>query len=475
MKSHHRHLAACIAVVLAAVLPPAIRGQEHPYALTGALVTPKGIVDDGIIVIADGAIRAVGAGIAVPPGMPVIRSGGVIFPGLIDLHNHLMYNVFPRWQPATPVGDRYDWQAMSGYFANLSDPESAMIDRGDGCDMERYAEIKAMLGGATSVVGGYSPTTSDPHRNECDRGLARNLDAISGFYSSEVNAEPLDNEVFPFEISFARAQSIRDAMAAGKLKSLLIHVGEGKDASAAREFRMLTASGFLRPGVSVTHGVALNASNFAQMAHNGVGLIWSPRSNISLYGVTANVAAAKAAEVTMAIAPDWSPSGSNGMSEELRYAYEWNQRQHEPVFSPAEMVAMATSKPAQLAGVSDKAGALAAGYAADLVIYPRKGDSPLMALLDADPGNVELVVVGGKPMLGEPGIMKKLVRDAPLETLRVCNFTKSLNTRDDMAGESWDEVVTHLTEELKRFKLPLAELADCGDAHSPPETGPAQR
>jgi len=88
---------------------------------------------------------------------------------------------------------------------------------------------------------------------------------------------------------------------------------------------------------------------------------------------------------------------------------------------------------------------------------------------------VELVVVGGKPMLGEPGIMKKLVRDAPLETLRVCNFTKSLNTRDDMGGESWDEVVTHLTEELKRFKLPLAELADCGDAHSPPETGPAQR
>ena len=223
------------------------------------------------------------------------------------------------------------------------------------------------------------------------------------------------------------------------------------------------------------HPLTLTPGNFAQMAHNGVGLIWSPRSNISLYGVTANVAAAKAAEVTMAIAPDWSPSGSNGMSEELRYAYEWNQRQHEPVFSPAEMVAMATSKPAQLAGVSDKAGALAAGYAADLVIYPRKGDSPLMALLDADPGNVELVVVGGKPMLGEPGIMKKLVRDAPLETLRVCNFTKSLNTRDDMGGESWDEVVTHLTEELKRFKLPLAELADCGDAHSPPETGPAQR
>jgi hypothetical protein len=128
---------------------------------------------------------------------------------------------------------------------------------------------------------------------------------------------------------------------------------------------------------------------------------------------------------------------------------------------------MATSKPAQLAGISDKAGAIAAGNAADLVVYPRKGDSAWMALVDADPGSVVLVVVGGKPMLGETGIMKKLVRDAPLESLHVCNFTRSLNTREEMGGESWSEVVTHLAEELKRFKLSLAELADCGNAHTP--------
>lgn len=464
MNSRDRLSAACVALMLAIIFLSPLRAQQHPYALSGTLITPSGIVDDGIILVADGVIRAVGPGIAVPPGTPLIHTDGVIFPGLIDLHNHLVYNVFPRWVPSSPSGDRYDWQAMTGYFANLSDPESAMIDRGDGCDMERYAEIKALLGGATSVVGSYSPTASDPHRNDCDRGLARNLDAISGFYSQDLNAEPLDYEVFPFEISFARAQSIRDALAAGKMKALLIHVSEGKDASAAREFRMLSASGFLRPGVSVIHGVALTASNFAQLAHNGVGLIWSPHSNIALYGVTANVAAAKAAGMTIAIAPDWSPSGSNGMSEELRYAWQWNQQQHEPVFTAPELAAMATSKPAQLAGISDKAGALTAGNVADLVVYPHKGDSPWVALFGADPGSVELVIVGGKPLLGEPGIMKKLAHDTPLESLRICNFTKTLNTRDEMGGESWSEIVNHLTEELKRFNLSLADLADCGSA-----------
>ncbi len=442
---------------------PAASAQEDRYALAGTLVTPAGIVDDAIILIADGKIQAVGAGISLPPGTPLIRTGGVIFPGLIDLHNHLVWNVFPRWTPRSPVGDRYDWQAMPEYVANLSGPEAAMITHGDGCDMERYGEVKALLGGATSVVGSYAPTSADPHRNECDRGLARNLDFFSGLYTQALNVEPLDNEVFPFEIPFARAQSIRDALASGKLKALLLHVAEGKDASSAEEFKMLKADGLLRPGVSIIHGVALNAGDFQEMARNGVGFIWSPHGDIALYGVTADVGAAKAAGVTMAIGPDWSPSGSNGMSEELHYAYQWDRRRPASIFSAADFIAMATSNPAKLAGVSDKVGALVAGEAADLAVFPHNGDSPFLALLEAKPGSVALVIVGGKPMVGDPELMKKLVSASKLEALTVCNHAKSLNT-EDLGGETWSGIVKQLTDDLNAFKLPLAELADCNAA-----------
>ena len=71
---------------------------------------------------------------------------------------------------------------------------------------------------------------------------------------------------------------------------------------------MLKGRGLLRPGVSLIHGVAITPERFREMAANGVGLIWSPRSNVELYGDTANVAAAKAAGVKMALAPDWSPT-----------------------------------------------------------------------------------------------------------------------------------------------------------------------
>jgi hypothetical protein len=306
--------------------------------------------------------------------------------------------------------------------------------------MERYAEIKAMLGGATSVVGSFSPTDADPHRNDCDRGLARNLDFFSGLYSQDMNAEPVDYEVFPFEIASSKAQSIRDSLSSGKLKALLIHVSEGQDASAAREYRMLKASGFLRPGVSIIHGVALQKAQFSEMAANGVGLIWSPHSNFALYGKTVDIASAKGAGVTIAIAPDWSPSGSNGMVEELQYASQWNSQQEQKIFDPPDFVQMATANAAKLVGASDKIGSLAAGMAADIVVFPPKGDSPWTALFDADPGSVRLVLVGGKAKLGDLDLMKKLMPNQKFETVTVCQHDKSLNLEGDV-NSSLSELV----------------------------------
>ena len=49
---------------------------------------------------------------------------------------------------------------------------------------------------------------------------------------------------------------------------------------------MLKAQGLLRPGLIVIHGSAFRDGEFREMAANGVGLVWSPRSNYELYGET---------------------------------------------------------------------------------------------------------------------------------------------------------------------------------------------
>ena len=451
-----------LVIVLLSALIPNARAQET-YALSGTVWTPSGFVQDAVVVIKNGLIERVDTGdIPLPPRVRVIRTGGVIFPGLIDLHNHLTWNIFPRWTLPAPVGDRYEWQALQQYAEHLSGPEKQMIESaGLGCEMERYAEVKALLGGATSTVGSFGPSKTDPQRNECDKGLARNLDFASGLYSQDVNQEPLRYEVFPLELPLKDAEAVRNGLASGTLKAFLIHASEGVDASAAREFKMIKARGFLQPGVSIIHGVALGPGDFKELVDNGVGFIWSPRSNIELYGRTADVHTARQDDLTIALAPDWSPTGSTGLLQELRFAYHWNLQQTPKVFDNQELIRMVTENPAKLVAASDKIGAIKSGMVADLIVMPPNDESPALALLDSKPGSVELVVVGGKPLLGTPGLMQQVPTTGNVELITVCGNQKALAIKGDTQGESWQAIETKLSTTLQTLKTRLAVLAEC--------------
>jgi len=350
---------------------------------------------------------------------------------------------------------------MPDYGTRLSGPEGAMIGKGMGCDMERYAEVKALLGGATSVVGSYGPSDADPNRNECVKGLARNLDAFSGLYTDRLNAEPLRYDVFPFEITWQQAQAIRDGLGNRQLKSVIFHVGEGKDASADREFRMLKARGFLRPGVNVIHGVALKEPEFREMGANDVGLIWSPRSNIELYGVTADVESAKASLVTIAIAPDWSPTGSSGILDEIRYAYKWAVDQPHEIFSEADFLRMASANPAKMAAASDQIGNLATGMMADFIILPRRGSEALRALVESEPASVRVVVVGGHALLGDPDLMRQFSPGKNFELVTVCGRQKALDILDDTGGQSLASIESRLKSTMQALGTELARLSEC--------------
>lgn len=459
MKRPLRAIAAL--VICVGILAVASRAQEV-RAFRGTIATPSGFLDDATLVVEkNGTIRSIGKNAALSPGTPVIDVGGIIFPGLIDLHDHLTWNIFPRWRLPRPVGNRYDWQALPEYVAQLSGPENALIAKNLGCEMERYAEVKAMVGGATSVIGSFSPDIAAPLRNECDAGLARNLDFASGLYTASVNAEPVRYNVFPLEASDADNQAVLKGLDTKTIKAYIVHLAEGADASAAREFRMFKARGLLHAGVVIIHGVALGEPEFSDMHKKGVGFVWSPRSNFELYGKTADVRAAKNAGLTLAIASDWSPTGSFGSLAELQFAYHWNLQQSPPPLTNEELMSMVTSAPAKLAGVDDKIGSLAPNKLADFIVLRKSSSSPAMNVLDAPSGDVRLVVVGGRPLLGDPALMKQLVPPGKLETISSCGRQIALAITDDTKGESWADITQKLTTALQQFKIELAPLEEC--------------
>ena len=423
------------------------------YALRGTLVTPNGIVENGTIVVREGKIAAIGKQVELPPNVTVIDTQGVIAPGLIDLHDHLTYNVFPRWHPIEEFGNRYDWQQKPVYQTLITSPHAGMVADGLECEMERYAEVKALSEGSTSVVGSL--------KNGCSRGLARNLDSEAEWHVAY--------NVFPLQMQEDELTPIRQQLARHELTAFLIHLCEGghDDASAAREWAMLKARGLLLPGVALIHGVALKPANFTEMASHDVGLIWSPRSNLELYGSTADVAAAKSAKVRIALAPDWSPTGSDGLLAELNYAAAWNEAQTPQPFTDRELVEMATAIPAQLVGASDRLGVLATGHDADLlVIHPETFHDAWWTLTHATAGQVTLVTVAGTAIYGDPALLEKLAQH-PAERIEVCGSSKGLvfigkHGDVDAADETWAQSTARLEAGLRHYGRNLAPLAECG-------------
>jgi hypothetical protein len=465
--------------------------EAQSYAVRGTIVTPAEVITDGSAVVAGANFGRVDASVA--PG--AVDVDGVIFPGLIDLHNHLTWNLLPRWKPKRLFANRYEWLESVEYTEMLAKPKAALDfgvgvpDNSYSCDMNRYGELKAIVNGATATVGGFSGASE---AYNCIAGLARNLDAFSELTSAKPNAEPFRNLIFPLQPSSpCEEQALRDlgepAVGAcepgwkpkpSPLRAAVGHVAEGVDASARREFVMLEAHGFLVAGFSIVHGVALRPEHFKKMRDAGAGFVWSPRSNFELYGRTADIASAKAEAVVTAIAPDWSPTGSAGMLAELAYAERLRQGAPFDVLTERDLVDMATVNPAKLAGLDARLGRIAQGYAADFIVMRRRpwtgAAAPTadqtaalahQALLRQTPGDLRLVVVAGVPIFGEPALMAKLLtpqQQRSTEVITLCGESRVINVRAGTYLETpWSVTETRLADALKSLRIPLADLVEC--------------
>ena len=435
------------------------RAQDRPVALTGTVLTPDEVIQDGTVLFQHGVVLAVGSQVSLPAGTLTVATEGIIAPGLIDLHNHLTWNVLPRWKPNEEFGSRYDWQAKPAYKVLMDGPHKALVAEGLECDAERYAEVKALAQGETSAVGSM--------HLPCSSGLIRRLDSDPELPGG-IQAKVLYN-VFPLQMTEEDVAGAQKTLQNGG--ALLIHLAEGapNSASAAREFPMLKARGLLLPGVSFIHAVALTADDFQQVHDAGVGFIWSPHSNIELYGATADVADAKRLQVTIAIAPDWSPTGSDGMLAELKYAAAWNISQAHPLFDDRALVDTATVNPARLVHLETVLGQLSKGYTADVLVLRRPdrlaGKDDWSTLLHASPKDVQLVIVQGNAVYGDTRLMHQVTGDSELETVEVCGTEKSLSFTHHAttAQPTFRQTQVRLAASLRAWGRTLAPVAECGD------------
>lgn len=272
-------------------LPPSIvPGATDRFLLRGVMLTPGGPLRGELLV--EGAnITCVADSCSSLPaasGATVITTSGVIMPGMLDGHNHGLFNIFDEadWSPGKFYGSHNDWTSDVRYQQVLDAKQYLNKDVTSPvdlrCEIDKYAEIKALIAGTTSF-------TLAPGAVElaCYESLARTIDTSR----NDLGVDRLRTAISVPNNS-AAAQTICNAFTVGTANAYAVHVAEGINATARNEFATLEsrASGcLLAPQTAIVHGTALGTPEFSKMGTAGMKLIWSPKSNLFLYNDTTRI------------------------------------------------------------------------------------------------------------------------------------------------------------------------------------------
>ena len=90
--------------------------------LRGTVLTPDGAITHGYVGIVNGRIVSVSEKEPAIPNALTINTYGIIAPGLVDVHNHVPWNVMPRWKPGRVFSNQREWSTDSEYRQLIGDP-----------------------------------------------------------------------------------------------------------------------------------------------------------------------------------------------------------------------------------------------------------------------------------------------------------------------------------------------------------------
>ena len=312
--------------------------------------------------------------------------------------------------------------ATIGGWVSAVSPRLMRPEGGASRNQKLLGEVRFLLSGATAIFGSGDMG-----------GLLRDLDT-RGSGSSGLPGDSAVYDTFPHDdgggIYASDTCEPYGTDGAPGLDGYAPHVAEGIDAEAQNELHCLVGQGtgateHLRRGHAIIHGIGLQAADAQTLADRGISVIWTPRSNVALYGDTAPVVMMDAVGVSLGLGTDWIPSGSMNMLRELSCAASLNDNHFGGHFQDADLWKMATLGSARALAFDDRIGLLAPGYAADIAVFDKRGREQHAAVVRAELEDVALVLKGGDVLSGNPAVVDALTSEA-CDTLDVCGVDKNV-------------------------------------------------
>jgi hypothetical protein len=206
--------------------------------------------------------------------------------------------------------------------------------------------------------------------------------------------------------------------------------------------------------LAAIHCSALGAADFdrwRQASGPGTGavgaVVWSPFSNLWLYGVTTDVPAARASKLAVCLGSDWGPSGTKNLLGEIKVARLWSDRQDWKL-SDHDLVQMVTASPGDVLARAWQrpVGRLVEDGLGDAVVLARRKPDVWANLVAAREDDVLLVVVGGRARYGTFDLLRA-AGEPDTASVPLGRHVRRVTLRRPDAPEqvwAWDDVTARL-------------------------------
>jgi cytosine/adenosine deaminase-related metal-dependent hydrolase len=293
----------------------------------------------------------------------------IAFPGLINSHDHLDFNLFPSlgeklYQNYTEWGKQIHQDYSNEIAAILKIPTSLR---------EHWGIYKNLICGVTTVVN-HGPKIQVAEK------LIRVIEGGQNLHSVQFEKWwkiKLNN---PFKLH----------------KKVVIHVGEGIDESAKKEIDSLINWNLLKRSLIGIHGVAMEIGQVLAFK----ALIWCPQSNYFLLNATARINLIKKFR-TVLFGTDSTLTSSWNIWDHLDLARSLK------MLGDQELYHTLNSNPAKIWQLAS--GKLEKGFAADMVIAKRKNNPDAFdAFFKIRPADLLLVMKNGKILLFDESLLPQL-------------------------------------------------------------------
>ncbi len=323
------------------------------------------------ILIEDGKISAVETLMPLGPGiLQLVFNEAIAFPGLINSHDHLDFNLFPRL--GNGVYKNYkEW----GTDIHIHNKER--ISR----VLAVPQQLRTHWGIYKNLLNGITAVAHHGKRLNIEQDLITVCQEADSFHS----------------VSGEKGWRLKLLNPFRRHRPVVIHIGEGASPDVFAEIDELLRWNMFHRDLIGIHAVAMNETQAASFR----SLVWCPASNFFLLNKTAAIDLLKQ-ETRILFGTDSTLSASWNIWEHLRLARE------QKMTSDAELFDMLTRAPADAWGLKQQ-GSISANQWADIVVArPPAGAQGWDAFYGLNPENILLVLHKGRIQLFDSELYDQL-------------------------------------------------------------------